>query len=252
MARGEILAFVDADHEIAATWVASARAALRQPRTGAVGAPYLAEGRTWVQRTYDGLRVRSAEPRQVAWLGSGNLAVRKAAFASIEGFDERLRTCEDVDFCRRLRASGWEMVADPRLVSVHAGDPATLRDVFFGELWRGRDNLLVSFRPPLDARGVLTALVPAAVLVLLAGAAIACALGAFGLAALALAAVAIPIVLRALQLCTNRRSWLPMAIAQALLVALFFEAGRAFALVARAGHRSRRRGEPGRAAAPSA
>ena len=44
--------------------------------------------------------------------------------------------------------------SDDRLRSVHLGDPRTLRALFFGELWRGRDNLKVSLRGPLSLRGL--------------------------------------------------------------------------------------------------
>ena len=84
---------------------------------------------------------------------SGNLAVKRTAFQAIGGFDAALEACEDVDFCQRLRRAGWRLVGDERLESVHLGDPPTLAALFRAERWRGRDNLRVSLRGPLDARG---------------------------------------------------------------------------------------------------
>src|SRR5262245_27139798 len=54
---GEMLAFVDADHEIAAVWVRTAMETLREPSVAAAGALCNApiDG-TWVQRTYGLLR----------------------------------------------------------------------------------------------------------------------------------------------------------------------------------------------------
>src|SRR6266851_10053265 len=65
-ATGAILAFVDADHEIVPTWLASAIDALADASVGAVGALYLApsapsapaEG-SWVQQMYGALRGRT-------------------------------------------------------------------------------------------------------------------------------------------------------------------------------------------------
>ena len=44
--------------------------------------------------------------------------------------------------------------------NVHFGDPATLWDLFRGELWRGRDNLRISLRGPLTWRGLPSVVIP--------------------------------------------------------------------------------------------
>ena len=106
-ATGEILAFVDADNEIASGWTVAAIENLAQPAVAAVGALYLAplDG-TWVQRAYGHLRGRPHGQHDVEWLGSGNVAVWREAFDAVGGFDTSLETCEDVDFCQKLRAMG--------------------------------------------------------------------------------------------------------------------------------------------------
>ena len=53
---------------------------------------------------------------------------------------------------------GWSPTT--RSVSVHYGDPRTLGAVFTGEMWRGRDNLRVTLRPPMNLRSTLSALQP--------------------------------------------------------------------------------------------
>src|SRR5258706_9361544 len=51
-ARGTILAFIDADHEIAPEWVAAALEHFGDEAVGAVGAPYHPpDDANWVQRT---------------------------------------------------------------------------------------------------------------------------------------------------------------------------------------------------------
>ena len=121
-ARGDILAFVDADHEIDPDWISSAVLALREPSVAAVGAPYHApENGTWVQHAYDALRGRLPGRREVEWLGSGNLAVWQQAFDTHEGFDTTLETCEDVDLCRRLWQSGREVWYLPFMEGCHLG-----------------------------------------------------------------------------------------------------------------------------------
>ena len=149
-AQGDLLAFVDADNEIEPSWAATAAAALQADATvAAVGSAYLPPpGATAVQRAYDLLRARSTVAGDTEWLGSGNMVVRREVFAALDGFDTRLEACEDVDFCRRLRASGHRLMEEPRLRNVHHGDPASIAAVFRGELWRGRDNARVSLRTP--------------------------------------------------------------------------------------------------------
>ena len=64
-------------------------------------------------------------------------------------------------------ASGLRVVSDARMESVHHGDPSTLTELFIGELWRGRDNLRVSFRKPLSVAALPSALIPVVDIVML-------------------------------------------------------------------------------------
>jgi hypothetical protein len=241
VARGDLLAFIDADHEIAREWIPAALAAMGDPSVAAAGAPYLPPSpATWVQRSYNGLRRHPARPEPVEWLGSGNLVVRRAVFESVGGFDVTLETCEDVDLCRKLRAGGRTLLADPRLKTVHHGDPRTLGQVFFGELWRGRDNVRVSLRPPLSGATLVSAAIPlaslSAVTLVLAG------LIAGTPTGLRLATVSLAFLLALVTLRTwvivrrlSTGGWL-----RALAVAAAYEAGRALALTGLFGYGRRR------------
>jgi Glycosyl transferase family 2 len=243
-ALAPLVAFVDADHEIGPGWVAAAMAACLDAGVVAAGAEYLAPPcGTWVQRCYDTLRRREPGPSLASWLPSGNLVVRRDAFVAVGGFDERLETCEDVDLCRRLASSG-RIVSDPRLASVHHGDPATLGTVFLGELWRGRDNLRVSLRPPRTTRSLLTAAQP---LVTAGGAVAVVAVGgavwhsvwaAAGALIVFVTTMSLPRMLVMASRATvsgwrGRLACVPVALA--------FDLGRALAIVVRAGHRVRSR-----------
>jgi GT2 family glycosyltransferase len=245
--RGDILAFIDADNEIVADWVAAAVQSLRDARVVAVGAPYLPPTpATWVQRLYDRLRRHPEGQERTEWLGSGNLAVRRSAFEAVGGFDISLETCEDVDLCRKLTARGGVLVADARLRNVHHGDPETLTKVFFGELWRGRDNVRVSLRAPRSWRTLASAAIPVGVLVAL-GAAIAGVLTwsrpGLGLSAVAATAVLALVARRAADMTRDNGAGSSLGEwAQAFAVAAAYELGRAFALTARVTHARRRAG----------
>jgi len=243
LARGGVLAFVDADHEIDRDWIRIAVDTLERADVGATGSLCIAppDG-TWVQRMYDALRGRTDRAGDAEWLGAGNLVVRRAAFDAVGGFDVGLETCEDVELCHRLRGSGLRIIGDGRLRNVHFGDPATLRSLFESELWRGRDNLIVSLRGPLTLRALPSMLVPVIDLLLLL------ALGVswlFGLrigatvSAAALSGLLFLALLRTARMARHLAGWPPVALGQAFAVAFVYDAARALALVAKAGHRRR-------------
>lgn len=242
VAQGEILVFIDADHEQDPLWIAHAIDTLRGAGVGAVGAPYFAPADgTWVQQTYDAFRRRPAGQEGVEWLGSGSLAVWRDVFEKVGGFDGSLEACEDVDFCKRVRRCGHRLVADARLVTVHHGDPATLRALFLGELWRARDNIRVSLRPPVTLASIPSVLAPVLVLALtalsLAGIALWITTGPTWLLVSVAGLLAI-VGARAARMVGHRRLGL-LALVQAVAVAATYEAARALALVVRVPHRVR-------------
>jgi GT2 family glycosyltransferase len=240
-ALGSIIAFVDSDHEIDRHWIESAIEVLSDPQVAATGCAYLTQpSANWVQQQYDGMRARPSRREECAWLGSGNFAVKRAAFERVGGFNASLTACEDVDLCNRLRASGYRIVAEPQLRSVHFGDPRTLKALFFGELWRGRDNLRVTFSGPLTFRHLRSAIVPVADLLSLAVALMALVTGH---AAVAIAFVCIPMIpagIKALMIVRRQLRRGIVALAQAFAVVVVFDAARALALLARGSHRARR------------
>lgn len=56
----------------------------------------------------------------VAWVSGCGMLIRRACFDQIGGFDpDYFLYYEDVDFSRRARASGWNVVRDPRVWMTH-------------------------------------------------------------------------------------------------------------------------------------
>jgi cellulose synthase/poly-beta-1,6-N-acetylglucosamine synthase-like glycosyltransferase len=246
-ASGDIIAFVDSDHEIAPGWIAAVVDALAEPGVGAVGALCRppANG-TWVQRMYGALRGRTVGRSDVEWLGAGNMAVRKDAFASVAGFDQALETCEDVDLCQRLRAKGWRVVGDDRLDNVHLGDPATLARLFKGERWRGRDNLRVTFRGAWSVRNAFSVAIPIADALLIVAAIVALVgfpwarTESLFVAALASSLIVAGALARAGRMVRSASLSGPRLWAQAAIVAMTYDLGRAAALFTSAGHHRER------------
>lgn len=141
-ARGEFLAFIDADCVVDKDWLTNALACLRDSNVACVGShPGIPEDCSWVQETW-ALQNRSAEAvEDVDWLPSMNILVRKSAFMEVGGFNDLLTTCEDVDFCYRLKRKGYRIISNRGIKAIHYGEARTLLDFFRKERWRGQSNL---------------------------------------------------------------------------------------------------------------
>jgi len=145
-ARGEIIAFVDADCIVAGDWLKCAEKYFNRPDLAAWGAPPdIPEKPTWVQKAWYILRKRESAVETVSWLESMNLFVKKQTFLDIGGFDESLVTCEDVDLSYRLSKYG-KIISDQTLKVRHIGEADTIRTFIKKELWRGRGNFHGLFR----------------------------------------------------------------------------------------------------------
>lgn len=119
-ARAPLLAFCDADDEVAPTWVIGMRDAVATHGfvAGSFEFDKLNEGAElvglWTAQS-SGLTRKSFLPAfQVA--GAGNMGIRADAFARVGGFYEGLRTAEDDDLCLRVQLSGQPLVFVPELV----------------------------------------------------------------------------------------------------------------------------------------
>jgi glycosyltransferase involved in cell wall biosynthesis len=140
-AQGDYLAFIDADCVIDKNWLKGALPHLGDPSVGCVGShPGIPQESTWVQRTWQLQNTRTAAVEEVDWLPSMNMLVKRNAFTDCGGFNESLITCEDVDFCYRLKTI-YKIVSDINIKSVHFGEARTVWEFFRKECWRGQSNL---------------------------------------------------------------------------------------------------------------
>ncbi|MBN1869507.1 MAG: glycosyltransferase [Candidatus Omnitrophica bacterium] len=137
--KGDILAFLDADCVAPSHWLREGIRLLENKTIGAVGSWYqLPVNTTLVERVWD-LHMSSRREKigDINWVPSGNLIMTKSVFYSIGGFEEDLKTSEDVDLCQRVRKQGLSVYAHPRLAVEHLGNPKTIKDFFIKEKWRG-------------------------------------------------------------------------------------------------------------------
>lgn len=140
-ATGDILAFVDADCIVARDWLSAAQDYFDNHDIAAWGSPpIIPENATWVQKAWYIVRQRQEPVQDVDWLESMNLFVRKNRFLEINGFDETLVTCEDVDFSYRVQKYG-KIISDAGIIVIHLGEAATVKEFIKKEIWRGAGNL---------------------------------------------------------------------------------------------------------------
>jgi hypothetical protein len=141
-------------------------------------------------------------------------------------------------------------VSDPRTENVHYGDPVTLRSLFVSEIWRGADNLRVSFRRPISWTALPSAVIPIVDALMLAaflGGLVSFWAGwqpGVRLAVLALAVVVLGASLKVAKATRANRDVTMTSLLQALVVGGVYDVARALSLFTRISHRSERTRAP--------
>ncbi len=211
-ARGNYLAFLDADVIVPRKWMCSALAALRGKGAGVVGGPYHIPGNSsWVAKIWFEYR-KPYESGDVSYLASGNLFISRALFARLGGFDETIETNEDYEFCQRARAAGLPIQAFPELGVEHLGTPQKLSAFYCQQRWHGTHVFRVFLRDPLklpNAKAVFFALYTLICLIgVSCGLGIFAASGQFQALAISLLALLLTPVALSLQVAFSRGRWI--------------------------------------------
>lgn len=125
-ARGELLAFCDADDLVQPGWLAAAAKALEE--VDVVGGVF----DFW---SLNGWALAPPIPAAMSQFGflpaglSANLAIRREAFEAVGGFDEQLPVGEDIDLCWRLQLAGFQFAIESDAV-VSKREPTAFRSIF--------------------------------------------------------------------------------------------------------------------------
>jgi glycosyltransferase involved in cell wall biosynthesis len=231
-ARGNWLAFVDADCELPADWLSRCASELARGEAivavgGAAAQPD--DSASWVTRAWHGLAHKSpgSKARHVRWLPTFNLLVRRDAFDRAGRFDESLSTCEDCALGFNLSSLG-NLVHDPLTQVVHLGESRSLGEVFFREAWRATGNLRLAASRPFDVQNWLSLLVPPSLVLGFLASMVALAASEVSNWPLwpPLAVMAIVIVCTLLLVLRKATSWKPHRLLQQLIVYATYLAGR--------------------------
>ena len=133
-ARGEIYAFIDGDCEADGNWLANAVKSLETEPCVTGAYCEVPPDASWIERAWSARAPRGR--REAAHIGTANLIVPADIFRSVGGFDPKLKTGEDYEFCTRLKGLAKVML-DDRIKVIHHGNPKTLKQFVKRELWHG-------------------------------------------------------------------------------------------------------------------
>jgi glycosyltransferase involved in cell wall biosynthesis len=127
-ASGDALLFLDDDCAVAEDWIARNVRALQQPQVGVVGARIRGKSRAFFARCVDFTNFgyyqqRSPKDGPVA---SASMGVWRSVFEVAGGFDERLSSSEDIDFCYRVQKQGYRTIYRPDIIIAHDHQRDTL------------------------------------------------------------------------------------------------------------------------------
>lgn len=141
-AHGETLLFLDDDCEPAPDWVERNLSELAHPGVGAVGAQIAGKSSAFFARCVDfsSFSFYQSGRRAEEPVCSASLAVRRSVFEAVGGFNETLRSGEDMDFCYRLMRAGYTSVYQPAVKVRHNHGRATLRALIRYSYFYGRSE----------------------------------------------------------------------------------------------------------------
>jgi cellulose synthase/poly-beta-1,6-N-acetylglucosamine synthase-like glycosyltransferase len=147
-ASGEFLAFLDADCIASSEWLSQAIKLLAGSDGGVIGAFYsVPENSSWLARAwYQDMAMKKGP---VSYVPSGTLFVSRRVFSQMEGFDVNVETSEDFEFCQRVAAAGYGVLAFPALSTLHLGTPQNLSSFYRKQRWHGTGVRTVFLRDVL-------------------------------------------------------------------------------------------------------
>jgi glycosyltransferase involved in cell wall biosynthesis len=141
-ARGEIIAFLDADCLVPPTWISSCLGRMG-PDIGIVGTWAVPDpnDHTWVEQAFYRLLINSTKGEFLKWIGTANCFVRKTDFEDARGFDESLLAGEDVAFSNLIRKAGKRICVLKSPATIHLRESKTLGQLLVREFQRGKSSL---------------------------------------------------------------------------------------------------------------
>jgi glycosyltransferase involved in cell wall biosynthesis len=199
-AKGQYLAFLDADIWLSRNWTQQMIAELSADQDRIISsamqicdrnAPPLEQIRT---------SLSNAEiDTDVAFLPGRNLFLRKTSFDRIGGFPEHLITCEDYFFTDKAAKLG-KLFYTSSATYIHLGEDKAYKAMFDKEIWRGQSNLQSISGRNIPLREWPSFVAPPAILFMFSLAILLLVFGQSSLALVAFVVAVLPIFVYSLRL----------------------------------------------------
>ena len=140
-AKGDVYLFLDGDVYLDPQWHIEAAKLLPRIQSERVltGSTYDVDpDASWVAKAWFGPLFE----RQDKFVNAGHLLISSKLFNELGGFNEKLETGEDTEFCLRAKNHGVDVFCYKNLRSIHLGYPNDLGHFFRRERWHGKGNFL--------------------------------------------------------------------------------------------------------------
>ncbi len=120
-ATGDFFLFLDDDCEPALDWIEQNVRELEQAEVGAVGGQIAGKSKAFFAQCVDFSRFAFSQVnrRKEDAVCSASLGVKRQAYEEAQGFNEELRSEEDMDFCYRLNKLGYKTIYQPAIKVLH-------------------------------------------------------------------------------------------------------------------------------------
>lgn len=118
VAKGEALAFCDADDEVAPGWVAAMGEALSKYDFVAGRNQHWKLNEPWLVKSYrvengDGI---AFDHPYLPVVGGNNIGIKRSVHEAVGGFDETFLAIEDIDYCWRVQQTGAKLHEVPEAI----------------------------------------------------------------------------------------------------------------------------------------
>lgn len=134
IAKGQILAFIDADCVICPAWRDNVISTLNLNTVVATGSKVvIPENAGWLEKAW--YSQRNSQCSRVSYINSGNFIILRKVFEEIGGFSEDLITGEDSELGWRINKAGYSILDNPEIKTIHLGNPKSLKNFYMKEKW---------------------------------------------------------------------------------------------------------------------
>lgn len=141
VAKGSIVGFVDSDVEVKDNWLINIVKSIKVNNADCVtGRVNIPTSDNWVMNAWYLNRCYKKGVCEVHWAVTMNMGIKKSEYLRAGGFNEKLKTCEDVDLSYKLKKNKNKIFYDDSIEIIHHGEAKSLLGFYKKEHWRGIGN----------------------------------------------------------------------------------------------------------------